>query len=313
MRRAGSIFIALAALSLNAPAGAQSSPVNLVWDAPPGCPSRDEVLQRVTELRASSAPAAILDARAQVTRGGRRWRVRIETRDGARTLAAQRCTSLAEATAVVLALALDDAAPSPNAPRPALPPEVEQVDDSERPPVLRPAPAPPPQPRFPGVELGARALIDVNGLPGVGGGVALALALQWRVLRVEIAPTLVYGARGEVAPQGAALAAVRATLATRLCALSSGRERVGLCALAELGWLHGRAEGFSVSSAGDAPWVAAGLSLLARVGGGRTGGVIALDAALPIARPRFVVEGSASAYEVPALVLSLSAGVSFGL
>ncbi|MEZ4391029.1 MAG: hypothetical protein R3A48_08040 [Polyangiales bacterium] len=311
MRRVGPILVAGAALSLGGAVGAQTAPVSLTWEAPAQCPSREAVLTRVAQLRSANAPAAPLSASARVTREGRRWRVRIETPGGVRSLAALRCDALGEATAVILALALDDAAPAPESPRPALPAEVEQLEDPELPPVLRPPPPAPPPPRAPRVELGARALVDANALPDTGFGASLALALQWRVARLELAPTLAYGARSAIAPQSASLRALRASLTTRLCAMSSGRARLGLCALVDLGWLRSSADGFTTSGGGDAPWVAGGASLLARLGGARLAGVVALDVALPITRPRFVVQGAAAAWEVPALTVTLSAGLSF--
>jgi hypothetical protein len=298
-------------MHLPAAARAQPAALTLTWTAPPGCPDADAVLRRVRDLRASDHPTAPLPATATVTRDARRWRVRIETPGGARTLAAPRCASLAEATAVVLALALDDAAPAPapSLPRPALPPEVEQITDTERPPVLRPAaPAPPPPPR-PRWSLGARALIDANALPDTGFGVLLTAAWRSRGLRVELAPTVAFASRGAPSPQGASLAALRVSLATRLCL--TGRDgAVGLCLLADLGWLRARSQGFTVPGDGDAPWFQAGASVFARVGTGRTTGIFVLDLAAPITRPQFVIQGSDAGWEVPAVTVMLSGGVS---
>lgn len=298
---------------LPAAARAQPASLTLTWAAPPGCPDADTILRRVRDLRASDHPTAPLPAAATVTRDARRWRVRIETPGGVRALAAPRCASLAEATAVVLALALDDAAPapvtSPTAPRPTLPPEVEQLTDAERPPVLRPAPtplAPPPRPRW---SLGARALIDANALPDTGFGVLLTAAWRSRRLRVELAPTLAFASRGAPSPQGASLEALRVSLGTRVC-LTGGDGVVGLCVVADVGWLRARSQGFTVPGDGDAPWFQAGASAFARVGVGRTTGIFALDLAAPITRPRFVVRGSDAGWEVPEVTLMLSGGVS---
>lgn len=294
------------------PAAARAQPrsLTLTWTAPPGCPDTDAILRRVRDLRASDRPTAPLPATATVTRDARRWRVRIETPGGTRTLAAPRCASLAEATAVVLALALDDAASvsptAPSRPRPTLPPEVEQLTDAERPPVLRPpaAPPPPPPPR-PRWSLGARALLDANALPDTGFGVLLSAAWRSRGLRVELSPTVAFAARGAPSPQGASLEALRLSLATRLCATSRDAA-VGLCALVDVGWLRARSQGFTVPGDGDAPWLQAGASAFARVGAG----IIALDLAGPITRPRFVVQGSDAGWEVPAVTVMLSGGVS---
>lgn len=300
-----------------APAAARAQPASLAltWTAPPGCPDADAILRRVRDLRAADHPTAPLPATATVTRDARRWRVRIETPGGVRALAAPRCASLAEATAVVLALALDDAATTPppptGLPRPTLPPEVEQLTDAERPPVLRPAPprAPPPSSPGPRWSLGARALVDVNALPDTGFGVLLTAAWRARWLRVELAPTVAFASRGTPAPQGSSLEALRVTLATRVCV--TGRDAaVGLCALVDAGWLRARAQGFTVPGDGDAPWLQLGASAFARLGTGRTTGIVALDLAAPVTRPRFVVQGSDARWEVPDVTLMLSAGLS---
>ncbi len=314
MRRVGVSFIAAAAVSLPVTAWAQPTSLSLTWDAPGGCPDALTVLRRVSALRASDHPSAPLRATATVTRDGRRWRVRIETPDGARSLGAPRCASLAEATAVVLALALDDAAPAPAVPpaRPTLPPEVEQLTDAELPPVLRPTPpvVPPPPPRA-RWELGARAVIDANALVDTGFGALVALSWQRRGLRLELAPTFVYASREVASPQAASLEAMRVSLATRLCAATPRGPGVGLCALVDLGWLRARGAGFSLPGDGNAPWIAAGISVFARFGGVRAPGIVALDAALPITRPRFVVQGTDAGWQVPAITLALSVGMSF--
>lgn len=298
---------------LPAAARAQPASLTLTWTAPPGCPDADTILRRVRDLRASDHPTAPLPAAATVTRDARRWRVRIETPGGVRSLAAPRCASLAEATAVVLALALDDAAPAPAtpvaSPRPTLPPEVEQLTDAERPPVLRPAAPPPPPPPRPRWSLGARALLDANALPDTGFGLLLTAAWRSRRLRVELAPTVAFASRGALSPQGASLEALRVSLGTRVCL--TGRDgAVGLCALADVGWLRARSQGFTVPGDGDAPWFQAGASVFARVGTGRTTGIFALDLAAPITRPRFVVRGSDAGWAVPEVTVMLSGGVS---
>jgi hypothetical protein len=328
-------------MHLPAAARAQPAALTLTWTAPPGCPDADAVLRRVRDLRASDHPTAPLPATATVTRDARRWRVRIETPGGARSDGQLDGDRRPPATAAPRAARRPHpphpprcparsltrpsprpprwSSPSPSttprprprppSPRPALPPEVEQITDTERPPVLRPAaPAPPPPPR-PRWSLGARALIDANALPDTGFGVLLTAAWRSRGLRVELAPTVAFASRGAPSPQGASLAALRVSLATRLCL--TGRDgAVGLCLLADLGWLRARSQGFTVPGDGDAPWFQAGASVFARVGTGRTTGIFVLDLAAPITRPQFVIQGSDAGWEVPAVTVMLSGGVS---
>lgn len=300
----------LAALALApAAASAQDLPVALTWRAPPTCPAREVVLTRVGQLRAAQASPR-LDATATVTRRpDARWRVRIETPSGVRVLQARDCAQLAEATAVVLALALDDLAPTPvlAAARPTLPASVEQVSDVERPPALRPAPPPPrPAPVALRAALVAGVGFDARALPGGAWSAGLAAVWTLDALRVEISPS-VAGSVGDGAFDG-----LRLTAMTRACVVSGGVARLGLCAAFVGGWLRVRARDVDLAADGNAPWAAFGASLLARLGGPRVAAVVTLDAFAPVARPRFVVRGG-DAWEVPAFTVALGLGAELTL
>jgi hypothetical protein len=295
-----------------APCAAQEAAVTLDWRAPPECPVREVVLTRVAQLHpVASGALPRFEATATVSRRpGGRWRVRIVTPSGVRALETRACPQLAEATAVVLALALDDLAPTPSVARPTLPATVEQVPDDERVPVPRPPPAP--TPARVETSLGPRLSLDTRAMPDLAWGAGLFVAWTWRALRVELSPTLNYASRS-ASGANAGFDALRVELTARGCAMVGGDIRVGACAALSGGWLRATASGVALAVSGDAPWIAAGGTLLARLGGRRVAALVAVDAMAPIARPRFVVTGATDAYEVPAFTVLLSVGVEFVL
>lgn len=114
------ILAPIAAAGLSPAALAQTPTFSLAWDAPTQCPSQAYVRSAVEPLVAgarSSAPH--VDARARVGRcAGDSWCVRLTTvRDGTtaeRVVQSTSCRSLAEATAVILAVTIDpERAPEP--------------------------------------------------------------------------------------------------------------------------------------------------------------------------------------------------------
>jgi hypothetical protein len=91
----------------------QSRSFSIAWDAPAGCPDEAYVRASVEQLLAGGGPVpAHVDARARVERGaGEQWRVRLTTvREGAtgeRVVESGSCRSLADATALIVALTID--------------------------------------------------------------------------------------------------------------------------------------------------------------------------------------------------------------
>src|SRR5687767_7171738 len=101
------IFLAVAL-----PAG-----VTLEWTAPAECPDRAYVHGEVARLLGDSAVKKRVDARAVVTRTGDTFRVRITTTAGAeRTLDAPTCKAIGDATALIVAIAVDPTVASKPAP-----------------------------------------------------------------------------------------------------------------------------------------------------------------------------------------------------
>jgi hypothetical protein len=120
MRRAAltilvAVSLAAATVSLSeAQPNATARPVAVEWTAPEECPGVDYVESQIDALLAGAAasPAPALRAQATVRRerdGG--WRVDLTTAIGAdvghRALTAESCRAVADATALILALAVD--------------------------------------------------------------------------------------------------------------------------------------------------------------------------------------------------------------
>lgn len=120
-------------------AGVAAEPAGFVWEAPEQCPRRAAVVQRLADVLGigSAARAEPLLARGHtrgtIRRDGDRWVLELEVRDERgskrRRLEAERCTDLAHAAALALALLLEEAADGnspevrPNAARVPLLPE----------------------------------------------------------------------------------------------------------------------------------------------------------------------------------------------
>jgi hypothetical protein len=102
--------LALLALSSSTWVHAEErQPLELRWDAPPGCPDASAVLGRVDELLgAHRAPGEPVRVRATVTAEPEGFRLEISTEQGPteqhRVLTASSCSELGEAASVVIAL-----------------------------------------------------------------------------------------------------------------------------------------------------------------------------------------------------------------
>jgi hypothetical protein len=194
-----------------------TAPVRLDWDAPKGCPSGPEVSASIARLVARSPrPAgAGLTARARVSRHGKEdWRVRLVMADaeteGERELGAESCPALADAVALVVALAIDPELasafePSAGASAPsdgrsaqvskAIPPpapaDFHPSTASERP-ASRPSP-PPEAPTRPSTArprsapyVAVETLVGAGDRPDVSAGVGLVVGWAVRAFRVEL-------------------------------------------------------------------------------------------------------------------------------
>ncbi|MGH7286071.1 MAG: hypothetical protein ACRELY_31505 [Polyangiaceae bacterium] len=193
MRTAVAIaFLSLGFLAGTARADSIGEAVQLSWNAPDGCPSRDAVMSDVARILGATTTHHA-SVRADVTElGPERWSVHLVTTvDGApgeRSLEANSCEAVASATALIVAWTVDPArARAQTAPAPAPAPTPTQA----------PAPAPTRNPRRVGERASTsepiRAVVALDGvgalgvLPSAGFAGELSLGVLAGPLRVELA------------------------------------------------------------------------------------------------------------------------------
>lgn len=185
--------------------------VALTWEAPAGCPDA-AVVRRALSGYLGEGPSieagAAVRAVGRVTRSGGLYRLelRTETASGetVRETTADDCGVLVEATAVIVAIAVDPStmlARGDMAPKPEPEPESTPTEPEPAPTELEPAPVPAPadpiveasptapaQPPEPRVRFGMRASggVDLGVLPGLAGGLQLVGATFGRAWRAEL-------------------------------------------------------------------------------------------------------------------------------
>lgn len=135
-----------------------AAPLGFEWRAPEGCPSAEAVRARLGGLSGQ--------ARAAVTEGPTGWRLEVRVNDAARELVTSSCDEAADATVLIVQLALT--APPPEAPPPDVQPDAvtEEAQPSSRPRLH--------------LALGASALL--GWLPQVMGLLGGHASVEWRSL-----------------------------------------------------------------------------------------------------------------------------------
>lgn len=306
--------VASALIARSALAGEEG--LTLSWQAPAGCPSASELRDATLRTAGEATAREPIDARVRVeqTDRGERWSVTIQTTragitSAERRLQASSCAALADATAVVLALAMvpDERAAEPaTAPAPA------------------PLPARAPAPASPGVavvkpsktaasehEVAARdpythalaasasLATDATSLPAPAVGGRAGVAWTPDAARIELAGTYYsYQSKTTDTSQAGAKLTLLTAGARGCWALLRGPVELSPCAGADLDIV--RASGFGARANYDASaaWISAAAGALVRV---PVGSWLALrahaDATAPLARPRFVVEGDGAVHQ----------------
>ena len=217
VRRAWPALAILGLVSVTGLGRAETTPLPLVltWDAPRGCPEAPFVLSRIEQLlRGPKAAPTVVLARAKIAgagEGAHRLTLTLRTADveETRTIDAASCSALAEASAVVIALAIDPSMegalgtepPPPVAPPPPVePPSFEPAPVEATPvplPKVAPTKAESPSPttsagRAPTsrVALGVGGSVVSGALPSVGAGLVGSAALRLNRFRVGVVGTL---------------------------------------------------------------------------------------------------------------------------
>lgn len=299
-------------------AHAEPLPIDLSWNAPEECPSRDEVmgeLERITRVKEGRVVVPI-SAQATIERtadGRYRLHLRTQREDqtGNTDLVATSCPVLKRGVTLVLVLALGDGvevvdeAPAPVEKKPEPPP----------PPPPNPKPAPPPPMRPPTESLRVSPWLAATLASGLSGKPAFAPQLG-----VELGQRH-WSALAEVAYFPARAGDSRQGIEARYSALSGalagcarwpiGGWAVSGCAAFSLGFVRGESNGAFQDGAATAPWVAAGprlvlhAPLVARL---KLRAALGLD--IGFEPPAFAIRDLGEVYTVSRLVPSASLGLA---
>ena len=255
-----------------AEATAEMRDVPLTWDAPEGCPSEEEVKEKVSERLDETAATDGRWAIARVRETDEGWNLRIwvpgEGAPRARSVDAGSCEELADAAVTLIAMTF--MAPPPEEVEPEPEPDLDEIVDAQPEPVpqteadrvVEPEPQPPSRQRpFHGA-VRVDGALGFGALPAVGGGLAVTPALVWRNARLELRGTF-WGRRTiqvESPRDGRALFRM-ASLALRGCGV--GVEKIWefpMCGGLETGVMFAQLDGVRLLHAPVRPWVAAHIS-----------------------------------------------------
>jgi hypothetical protein len=308
----------------------EHEPVSLTWSAPAACPTEDHVRAEVLRLLAGPpiSPDRHVTAMARVMRlESGRWRVEVFVMaQGVRSLEAESCSGLADATALIVAIAVDPdragAAAYAAAPT-ALPPVQPEPALAVPPPAAPPAPlassarlAPArgaaAEPRW---SFGTWGLVDSATLPAPAFGGAFGVGALVGRLRSEAAFSVVPGRTYLVSSQPGVGADMSLWVASANVAyrVALGPAEVALGGGAEAS--HLGAVGVQVTAPvagvpGSATWAAlrADAMLTARI----VAPIffrLEVDAVAPLRRPTFVVDPLGTVHQPAPLTGRLGAGV----
>ncbi len=297
----------LAALVLAA-AVAPEQTIELQWTAPAECPDRDDVLVRLDRLVAATTTIHVR-ARADVTAnedGSWSLVLAIEASDGmhAHTWRAALCESLADATALAIAVAADPIeltrtlVPAP--PAVAAPAVMREppVDSSSEP--VAPPPDRPQRSRRVDGYVRAQGMVGVLLLPTIDAGGAIAVGLQHRRLRVELVG-------GVIAPRHAAFDQSRAgvrlmagTITLHGCWMTPTRIAVGLCGVGEVAVVRGEGTDVQRRATRHDPWIGVGVGPLVQIPVARRWQLhLGGDALIAVRRPKFAIRDAPEDFVKP--------------
>jgi hypothetical protein len=320
--------LGLASVSAAEPETPRAGP-SLTWQAPPACPDGEAVSERIEAVVGGelSEYGKGWQARGRVSRGSQAWQLVLQLREPGRALeaaplervlTAPRCEDLVEAAAVAIAIALGDArdqAADSRKPAAAVeaaasmgPPENGTADFDQ--PSLEVAPG---APHRLGLGGSLDAVLDSGSVGGPALGGSLGLGGWLGPLGAGAYGTWLPAHRKDIAPQQGAEFSLWLGGVRGCYQLFGGAGNLGLapCVGFEIGQLradsHGLREGASTRDTWLAPSV--GLALQAKVLGPLAANS-RLDLVLPLGRQTYRVDLVQPVYEIPALLLRWSLGVS---
>ncbi|HEY3500866.1 MAG TPA: hypothetical protein VGK73_39510 [Polyangiaceae bacterium] len=313
----------------------EAGPFRLDWLAPSGCPTAAETLARIEALLGAPVTEVLktpLAARARVTEASpERFELAIETFRGeqrfTRDMQAPSCGELADAAALVLALAIDPqlrerteeapAVPSPEStPSPAKPVEPAASSTAAAPPPpppVRPSETPRDAARSRHLVLlaGASAVADFGSVADVAFGPSATFGLRLSNLELDLDATWLVPTRSYAAldpEKGGDISLL--VFGARPC---FARRQVpfegGLCGTFELGSIRGEGFGTATRSTRSALWMAAGGAFFARYAVASSLWLSARVTLLGSLQDiEFTLENVGTVHQVPAIVSRLGAG-----
>lgn len=249
--------------------------------------------------------------------------VRSAVGDRDRELTDPSCEHLADAAAVILALAIQEArkaapvAPAAAEPTPPAPPHGPALPfmDARVPP--RDAAETPERGRVPVRVLAAGAgVVAVGALPAPAPGFTAGVALERGALRVEVALVVLASERGLVGlgPAGGDVGLTAGAVRGCWLAVRARRLSAGPCLGLEAGAMQAHGFGVDHPGSGAEPWVAPSLGLRASLPlGDRVAFAAVADAIAPLDRPRFLLPQIGDVYRPPPVAGRFGGGVEFRL
>lgn len=315
VKRTGSRALVLAIAAAVFPrvahaAGDARAPVTLEWSAPSGCPSHDEMVDRIARIVGDAVPTEPLAVRAIVTgEAGGTFAADVtmtaSAQSNARHFDASSCAAVSDAVALVVALAVNPRAiedaheAQAIAPRPAssaiAPPAAVAPSSSRR-----------------AFAIGASAIVDANTLPSAAFGAELLAGWTPRHAIVEASLAYVASETARLASspnEGADFTLVH--LGARGCyAPFDARFDIGPCAGAGLEWIA--AHGFGALHPSDATGRMGIVSLGFRAIAHITPGLalrLGADGIAPFARPTFVIDNGGQVFQAAPLLFRASFGI----
>lgn len=334
-----------------APAAERPSALELTWTSPAGCPVTNDVITRIDALLAPRTTRDFevpLRARAVITQTNPdAFELALDTQQSdqhfARTLRASTCVELADAAALVLALALDpdlaarrgegvapDAEPDPDPgseSNPASDPDPDPGSDpgADSEPGPNPSAAPVPAPRnpprviilthrkaAPSWHLAVTAALDLGTTSSVALGPSASLSFSSRAFELALDALWLPPRRSNIPAdptKGGDLQLF--ALAPRVCFVPLQRRfAAGVCGTFEAGQLSGRGFGTANDSSRATWWAAAGPALFGRYFALPFFGITTrVELLAPLQDIEFTLENVGVAHRVPSVVGRFALGV----
>ncbi len=303
------------------PPTAEHPPIELAWTAPPSCPPKAEVERQLAALlgdRDPGAPWVRVQAEVTSTADGFAMKLTTETSSGTTThaLASPDCAALANAVALVAAVAADPMAVDRELDRAAARGDLEEDEPKTPPP--KPVVAPPvekkPRLRIARFALRADVLLDYNVVPKIGFGPVITLGIfgpHWRteVGAIYVAPRRIWIDDLETAGADISMWSLR----VRGCGVpvAAAVLEFPICAALEGGQVTGRPLGVGVPTDKDnEAWGAFSLgSSLTWSPRPFVALVLGVDLVVPFTRPEFLVPDGRELHQVGRVGLRSNFGI----